>query len=129
MAQFPPSKLPELPQIDEKDPPAQEVGLGVPRVMTSNSAMKLPEGWSAVLPDPIHTKSAYATFDETYPFEKGTLYAERRVNTQSGEVAEHVEELEASRGRKNEASTILPCCAWNRRQSPSTLSIGRVAGW
>ncbi len=47
--------------------------------MTSNSAMKLPDGWGAVLPEPIHTKSVYATFDETYRFEKGTLYAERRV--------------------------------------------------
>ena len=76
VAQFAPS---ELPQIDEKEPPVQEIALGVPRVMTSNSQMKLPEGWGAVLPDPIHTKSAYATFDEAYRFEKGTLYAERRV--------------------------------------------------
>ncbi len=69
----------ELPQIDEKEPPVQAVELGVPRLMTSNSAMKLPVGWGAVLPDPIHTKSVYATFDETYRFEKGTLFAERRV--------------------------------------------------
>ena len=69
----------DLPQIDEKEPPVQAIDLGVPRVMTSNSRMKLPEGWGAVLPDPIHTKSAYATFDESYRFEKGTLYAERRV--------------------------------------------------
>ncbi len=125
MAQFPPS---ELPQIDEKDPSVQEVGLGVPRVMTSNCD-ETAGGMERGPTDPIHTKSAYATFDETYRFEKGTLYAERRVNTQSGEVAEHVGELEASRSRKNEALTILPCCVWNRRQSPSTLSIGRVAGW
>lgn len=69
----------ELPQVDEKEPPVQSINLGVPRVNTSTSAMKLPEGWSAVLPDPIHTKSAYATFDESYRFENGTLYAERRV--------------------------------------------------
>jgi hypothetical protein len=69
----------ELPQIDEKEPPVQSINLGVPRVDTSTSAMKLPEGWSAILPDPIHTKSPYATYDESYRFEKGTLYAERRV--------------------------------------------------
>jgi tetratricopeptide (TPR) repeat protein len=68
-----------LPQLDEKEPPVHAMNLGVPRVETSTSSMKLPEGWSAVLPDPIHTKSAYATFDESYRFEKGTLYAERRV--------------------------------------------------
>ncbi|HWZ01704.1 MAG TPA: DUF3857 domain-containing protein [Edaphobacter sp.] len=68
-----------LPQLDEKEPPVHAINLGVPRVETSTSSMKLPEGWSAVLPDPIHTKSAYATFDESYRFEKGTLYAERRV--------------------------------------------------
>lgn len=69
----------ELPQVDEKEPPVQSINLGVPHVDTSTSAMKLPEGWSAVLPDPIHTKSAYATYDESYRFEKGTLYAERRI--------------------------------------------------
>jgi tetratricopeptide (TPR) repeat protein len=76
VAQLGPS---ELPQVDEKDPPVQAIELGVPRETSSSSAMKLPEGWGAVIPDPIHTKSAYATFDETYRFEKGTLYAERRV--------------------------------------------------
>jgi tetratricopeptide (TPR) repeat protein len=69
----------ELPQVDEKEPPVQAIALGVPHVDTSTYAMKLPEGWAAVVPDPIHTKSAYATFDESYRFDKGTLYAERRV--------------------------------------------------
>ena len=76
VAQLAPS---ELPQVDEKEPPVQSIALGVPRVDTSTSAMKLPEGWSAVLPDAIHTKSAYATYDETYRLDKGTVYAERRV--------------------------------------------------
>jgi tetratricopeptide (TPR) repeat protein len=76
LAQFAPS---ELPQVDEKDPPVRAIELGVPRILTSNSEMKLPDGWGAVIPDPIHTKSAYATFDESYRLEKGTLYAERRV--------------------------------------------------
>jgi tetratricopeptide (TPR) repeat protein len=69
----------ELPQVDEKEPPVQSINLGVPGLNTSTFAMKLPEGWSAVLPEPIHTKSSYATFDESYRFEKGTLYAERRI--------------------------------------------------
>jgi hypothetical protein len=37
-----------LPRIDDKDPPVQAVQLGVPRVETATSAMKLPDGgaWS-----------------------------------------------------------------------------------
>lgn len=76
MAQLAPT---DLVQVEEKEPPVRAIELGVPRVSTSTSAMKLPEGWGAVLPDAIHTKSTYATFDESYRFEKGTLYAERRI--------------------------------------------------
>jgi tetratricopeptide (TPR) repeat protein len=76
LAQLGPS---ELVQVDEKEPPVQSIQLGVPRMLISTAAMKLPDGWGAVVPDAIHTKSAYATFDESYRFEKGTLYAERRV--------------------------------------------------
>jgi tetratricopeptide (TPR) repeat protein len=69
----------ELPQVDEKEPPIQAIPLGVPRVNISTSAMKLPDGWGAELPDAIHAKSAYASYDETYRIEKGTVYAERRI--------------------------------------------------
>jgi tetratricopeptide (TPR) repeat protein len=68
-----------LPRLDDKEPPVQTVMLGVPRVEKSTSAMKLPEGWTVVLPEAVHKKSAYVTYDETYRFEKGTLYAERRI--------------------------------------------------
>lgn len=69
----------DLPQIDEKEPPVQAIALGVPRVETSTSAMKLPEGWGVELPEAVHAKSAYVTYDETYRFDKGTVYAERRI--------------------------------------------------
>jgi len=69
----------ELPQVDEKEPPIQAIPLGVPRVNISTSAMKLPDGWGAELPDAIHAKSAYASYDETYRIDKGTVYAERRI--------------------------------------------------
>jgi len=68
-----------LPRPDEKKPPVRAILLGVPRVETSKSEMKLPEGWGVELPIAVHEKSAYTTYDETYRFEKGTLYAERRV--------------------------------------------------
>jgi tetratricopeptide (TPR) repeat protein len=68
-----------LPQLDEKEPPVQSITLGVPRVETSTSAMKLPEGWGVELPEAVHAKSAYVTYDEAYRFDKGTVYVERRV--------------------------------------------------
>jgi tetratricopeptide (TPR) repeat protein len=68
-----------LPQLDEKEPPVQSIALGVLRVETSTSAMKLPEGWGVELPEAVHAKSAYAMYDETYRFDKGTVYVERRV--------------------------------------------------
>jgi tetratricopeptide (TPR) repeat protein len=41
--------------------------------------MKLPAGWTAELPEAVHEKSAYATYDLTYRFDKGTLYSERKI--------------------------------------------------
>jgi tetratricopeptide (TPR) repeat protein len=69
-----------LPQVDEKDPPLQSIALGGVRVESSKSAQKLPDGWRAELPEAIHQKSAWATVDQTYRFEKGVLYSERKVD-------------------------------------------------
>ncbi len=68
-----------LPQIDESEPVVQAITLGVPRVETSTAAMKLPDGWGVELPEAVHAKSPYATYDVTFRFEKGTVYTERRV--------------------------------------------------
>jgi tetratricopeptide (TPR) repeat protein len=68
-----------LPRPDEKEPPVESIALGVPRVESSKSAMTLPEGWGVEFPEAVHAKSRWATYDETYRFEKGTMYAERRV--------------------------------------------------
>jgi tetratricopeptide (TPR) repeat protein len=76
-----------LPRPDETEPPVQAIGLGVPRVETSTSAMKLPDGWGVELPEAVHAKSAYASYDETYRFDKGTLYAERRIEIFKNQVA------------------------------------------
>jgi tetratricopeptide (TPR) repeat protein len=69
----------ELPRIDDKEPPVQAIALGVPHVENSTSAMKLPDGWGAELPEAVHAKSVYATYDETYRFDKGTVYTQRRI--------------------------------------------------
>ena len=68
-----------FPRIDEKDPPVQSLELGVLRVEVSKAAMTLPEGWKAEMPQAIHARSEWATEDLTYRFEKGVMYAERRV--------------------------------------------------
>ncbi len=68
-----------LPRPNDKEPPVQAIALGAPRVETSTSVLKLPNGWGVELPEAVHAKSAYATYDKTYRFEKGTLYAERKI--------------------------------------------------
>ena len=64
--------------IDEKDPPVSPILLGPPYFEISHAAMKLPPGWSAELPASIHAKASFATLDETYTFENGTLITDRR---------------------------------------------------
>jgi tetratricopeptide (TPR) repeat protein len=68
-----------LPLISEKDSPVSAIRLGVPRTESSTAEMKLPPGWSAQLPEAVHEKAPFATFDETYRLANGTLYAERRI--------------------------------------------------
>ena len=68
-----------MPRFGDEDPLVRNLDLGTPRVETSHAAMKLPEGWTATLPEAAHYKCAYATYDETYRFEKGTVYTERRI--------------------------------------------------
>ena len=68
-----------LPKPDEKEPPVEALQLGVPRVETSKAEMTLPEGWGVELPEAVHEKSAWVNYDLTYRFEKGVMYAERRV--------------------------------------------------
>jgi Flp pilus assembly protein TadD len=68
-----------LPIPDLKDPPVRALNLGLPRIETSTATMKLPEGWTAELPEAVHVHSRYANWDQTYRLEKGTLYAERKV--------------------------------------------------
>jgi hypothetical protein len=70
---------PGLPVPDEKTPPVQAIQLGAPQVMTSSFALKLPEGWGAELPEAVHEKADFATYDLTFRFDKGTVYAERKL--------------------------------------------------
>jgi len=68
-----------LPRIGDQDPPTRFIELGPPHTERSTSAMKLPRGWYATLPDAKHLKSPWATFDESYRFENGTVYGRREL--------------------------------------------------
>lgn len=67
-----------LPAVPEKEP-GKEIDLGMPRTESALSRIHLPEGFGADLPDAIHVKTAFATFDKTYKLENGDLIAERQL--------------------------------------------------
>ena len=52
-----------LPRFADSDPLVRSLDLGWPRTETSHAAMKIPEGWTAVLPEAAHYKCAYAAYD------------------------------------------------------------------
>lgn len=70
-----------LPRVDDKDPPTRSIDLGAPNKGVSTYEMKLPAGWSAELPEAIHEKARWASYDQTYRFTDGVLYSERTVET------------------------------------------------
>jgi len=69
----------EVPTVDEKEPPVQAIDLGWPRTETASAQMKLPAGWGVELPEAIHEKTAFASYDLTYKFADGTLDTEMRL--------------------------------------------------
>ena len=68
-----------LPRVTDIDPPVHAIQLGVPRTEDSTSSMKLPDGWTAILPAAVHAKCAYGTYDMTYRLDGNIVYAERRL--------------------------------------------------
>ena len=71
---------------DEKNPPKIPIELGLPRIESATSALKLPDGWGATLPADIQVKAPFATFDKTYRLDKGTLYADRKLEILKTEI-------------------------------------------
>ena len=63
---------------DAKEPD-DDIQLGAPRTLVAVTHIKLPEGFRTDLPDPIHVKTDFATFDKTYHFEDGEITAERTI--------------------------------------------------
>jgi tetratricopeptide (TPR) repeat protein/transglutaminase-like putative cysteine protease len=59
--------------------PQEDIQLGAPRTLKAVSHIRLPAGFDADLPDPIHVKTDFATFDKTYLFQNGEIIAERDI--------------------------------------------------
>jgi tetratricopeptide (TPR) repeat protein len=72
---FPANTLPAAPSKEPED----SIDLGAPRTEQDVSRIQLPEGFGADLPDAIHVKTPFATFDKTYKLENGELIAERDI--------------------------------------------------
>ncbi len=64
---------------DDAKEPEEDIQLGPPRTLTATSTIRLPEGYRTDLPDPIHVKTDFATFDKTYRFDGKQIVAERTI--------------------------------------------------
>ena len=65
-----------LPAASDKEPHS-EIDLGAPRTESALSRIHLPDGFGIDLPDAIHVKTTFATFDMTFKFENGDFVAQR----------------------------------------------------
>lgn len=63
----------------DKTAPQEDIQLGAPRTLTAVTTIRLPAGYQVNLPDPVHVKTDFATFDKTYRYEKGEIVAERDI--------------------------------------------------
>lgn len=59
--------------------PQEDIQLGAPRKLTAISRIQLPDGYRTDLPDPIHVKTDFATFDKTYRCEGKQIVVERDI--------------------------------------------------
>jgi len=67
-----------LPDPPDKQPES-EIDLGALRTENAVCRIQLPAGYGAEVPDAVHAKTAFATFDVTYKFENGEFTAERKL--------------------------------------------------
>lgn len=67
-----------MPAAPDKQP-GDKIDLGAPRTETAVSEIKLPVTFEATLPDAIHVKTPFATFDQTYSLDNGKLTVKRTI--------------------------------------------------
>jgi hypothetical protein len=66
--------------------PEEDIQLGTPRTLKATSRIQLPDGFRPDLPDPIHVKTDFATFDKTYRYDAGEVIAERDITVLKSKV-------------------------------------------
>lgn len=69
----------EFSNVDQDSAPDDDIQLGAPRKLVALSHIKLPDGYRADLPDPVHVTTDFATFDKTYRFDGHEITAERTI--------------------------------------------------
>ncbi|HVU44700.1 MAG TPA: DUF3857 domain-containing protein, partial [Terracidiphilus sp.] len=70
----------EFPALEsDTTAPEEDIQLGAPRTLTAISRIQLPDGFRPDLPDPIHVKTDFATFDKTYRYEGKEIVVERDI--------------------------------------------------
>ena len=69
----------EIAGVDKEKAPEHDIDLGAPRTLEAHTEITLPEGFRADLPEAIHAKRRYSTFDQTYRLEGQKLVVDRKV--------------------------------------------------
>jgi tetratricopeptide (TPR) repeat protein len=70
----------DIPALDsDKKEPDEDIQLGAPRTVTATSHIRLPDGYRPDVPDPVHVKTDFATFDKIYRFEGDEIISERTM--------------------------------------------------
>ncbi len=64
----------------DKKEPDDDIDLGAPRTLVAITHIQLPKDFSTDLPDAIHVKTDFATFDKTYSFKGEEIVAERTIS-------------------------------------------------
>jgi transglutaminase-like putative cysteine protease/tetratricopeptide (TPR) repeat protein len=59
--------------------PPEDIQLGAPRTLTAICRIRLPEGYRTDLPDPVHVRTDFTTFDKTYRFDGKDVVIERTI--------------------------------------------------
>ncbi len=77
----------EVTTIDKDEAPEHDIDQGAPRTLEAVTHIKLPEGYRADLPNSVHVKRPYATFDQTYSLDGRDLLIERTVVVTKKKVA------------------------------------------
>jgi tetratricopeptide (TPR) repeat protein/transglutaminase-like putative cysteine protease len=63
----------------DHNPPPGDIQLGAPRTLTAISRIRLPDGYRTDLPDPVHVKTDFTTFDKTYRYDGKDVVIERTI--------------------------------------------------